>query len=242
MEPQEMAGRLVVWISDRVEEADAAGVVFGLSGGVDSSVVAALAKRACPESCLGLLMPSHSDPSDAQDAMEVARHLGVPVEEVHLTDPYDVLLDALRVPALPPRETPLAVANIKPRLRMITLYYFANSMNYLVVGTGNRSEATVGYFTKYGDGGVDILPLANLTKSRVVELARHLGIPERVIAKQPSAGLWKGQTDEVELGVTYADIDSYLAGGRVEPEVLKRIRGLEAASRHKGEMPQVPDF
>ena len=108
----------------------------------------------------------------------------------------------------------LTGANIKPRLRMTTLYAFANHLGYRVVGTGNRSELAIGYFTKWGDGGVDLLPLGNLTKTRVRELARHLGVPQRIIDKPPSAGLWEGQTDESEMGVTYEQLDAYLEGTR----------------------------
>src|SRR5690606_5628013 len=107
----------------------------------------------------------------------------------------------------------MAVANLKPRLRMTTVYYVANTRNYLVAGTGNRSELTIGYFTKYGDGGVDLLPIGRLLKAEVRELARELGIPERIITKAPSAGLWAGQTDEGEMGFTYAELERYLSEG-----------------------------
>ena len=104
----------------------------------------------------------------------------------------------------------LAIANLKPRLRMITLYYHANKMNYLVVGTGNKSEAVMGYCTKYGDAGVDLLPLGGLLKSQVRELAKEMGVPSEIIEKPPSAGLWAGQTDEEEMGITYEELDKVI--------------------------------
>ena len=126
---------------------------------------------------------------------------------------------------------------------MSTLYFVANSMNYLVAGTGNRSEITIGYFTKYGDGGVDVLPIGHLLKSHVRALARELGVPARVIDKPPSAGLWLGQTDEAEMGFTYDDLERYLQEGpqAVSPAVAMKIERLARASEHKRKPPPVPD-
>ena len=125
---------------------------------------------------------------------------------------------------------------------MTTLYYVANSLNYLVAGTGNRSELEIGYFTKYGDGGVDLLPIGRLLKSEVRELARELEVPEPVIAKAPSAGLWLGQTDEHEMGFSYADLESYLTNGpdAVAPALAMRIERLVRASEHKRALPPMP--
>ena len=133
----------------------------------------------------------------------------------------------------------LARANLRPRLRMASLYYFANRLNYLVVGTGNRSELEVGYFTKYGDGGVDLLPLGALLKRQVRALAAHLGVPAPIIEKPPSAGLWEGQTDEGEMGFSYADLDRYLAGGKVPAALGERIEAMRTASEHKRRPPPV---
>ena len=107
----------------------------------------------------------------------------------------------------------VALGNVRPRLRMATLYFVANSLNYLVAGTGNRSELTIGYFTKHGDGGVDVLPIGHLLKSQVRTLAQELGVPQAIIDKAPSAGLWLGQTDEAEMGFSYADLERYLTDG-----------------------------
>ncbi len=200
-----MKNKIVVWIKQRIKEAKAKGVVLGLSGGIDSSVVAALTKEAAgKDNVLGLYMPIHSQPQDLADAQLAANRLGIKTKKIDLSKAYDALTGIL------PSGNSLAKANLKPRLRMLTLYYFANNLNYLVCGTGNKSELMVGYFTKYGDGGVDILPIADLFKRQVRALAKELGIPERIIAKPPTAGLWQGQTDEGEMGITYNELDDIL--------------------------------
>ena len=137
----------------------------------------------------------------------------------------------------------LAEANLKPRLRMITLYYFANKLNYLVAGTSNRSELKIGYFTKYGDGGADILPLGNLLKNQVKELAKYLDIPEKIINKPPSAGLWVGQTDEKEIGMSYNLLDKYLKTGKLNNKIIeKKIQDKIIKSSHKRTTPAKPTF
>ncbi|MDK2856483.1 MAG: synthase [Bacillota bacterium] len=241
METSELAARLSAWIKEKVEEAGRKGVVFGLSGGIDSAVVAGLAKRAFPHNSLGVIMPCHSLPQDAEHARLVAERFDLPVREIILDEAYDALLSTLRA-AEPSSPKELALANIKPRLRMITLYYLATQHDYLVLGTGNKSELTVGYFTKYGDAGVDLLPLGNLVKEQVRALARYLGVPEAVIAKAPSAGLWEGQTDEAEMGLTYAELDRYILTGEGRPEVIGRIQAMRQKSEHKRRLPPVPDF
>jgi NAD+ synthase len=125
---------------------------------------------------------------------------------------------------------------------MLTLYYFANQLKYMVVGAGNRSELAMGYFTKYGDGGVDILPLGNLVKEQVRELASFLGIPQQIIDKPPSAGLWQGQTDEAELGLSYEELDRYLVSGEVSNELRGKIKSMIAASDHKRLPPPIASF
>lgn len=228
------AERISTWIRERVEEAGAEGVVLGMSGGIDSSLTAVLAKRGLGDRMLGLIMPCHSNSTDVEHARRVAAKFGIRTEHVDLTPVFDRLVKAL--PLIGDR---MAVANLKPRLRMTVLYYFANSRNYLVAGTGNRSEIKVGYFTKYGDGGADILPLGDLLKTQVRELARELGIPEEIITKPPSAGLWEGQTDEREMGISYDELDRTLVAiesgdtSECSQEVLAHVRAMMAASRHK---------
>ena len=239
---EDLAQKLTDWIKARVVGARSEGVVFGLSGGVDSAVVGALCRRAFPDSCLGLVMPCHSVASDVDDARLAARELGIPTEIVELDGVLDAFLRVLPQIDGDSHAKKLAVANIKPRLRMTTLYYFANLRGYLVVGTGNRSEAAMGYCTKYGDAGVDILPLGNLLKSQVRDLARHLGVPERIIAKPPSAGLWEGQTDEEEMGLAYEELDCYLATGEASDEIRRRVDSQSRATAHKLTPPPIPDF
>jgi NAD+ synthase len=161
---------------------------------------------------------------------------------VALDSVFDSLLKVLPDDKLDPHLKRLAQANIKARLRMTTLYYFANRFKYLVVGSGNRDELAVGYFTKYGDGGVDILPLGNLLKGQVKELAKFLAVPEPIINKPPSAGLWEGQTDEEELGFSYDELDLYLASGEASAALKKRIESMLAATQHKRQPPPVASF
>lgn len=250
------ADRLVDWLRSQMAAAGARGFVVGLSGGLDSAVVARLCQSAAPERTLGVILPCHSAPEDAADAMRVAEHFSLAVVSLPLDDSYDALAagftsalpDAVPEAAdgvEPPDEqrARLALANIKPRLRMTALYYIANRLNYLVAGTGNRTELLIGYFTKYGDGGVDLLPLGNLVKSEVRALARELGVPPAIIDKPPSAGLWLGQTDEGEMGFSYAELEAYLRQGpqAVAPAVAVRIERLARASDHKRALPPLPD-
>ncbi|MDQ7793906.1 MAG: NAD(+) synthase [bacterium] len=231
--------RLAGWMRRRVRAAGARGLVFGISGGVDSAVVAALARRACPGNLLGLFLPCDSDPIDERMAGLVARSLDIPMRTVDLSPAYRALLAGAEVVA-GDGDPPLARANLKARLRMATWYYYANRLDYLVAGGGNRSELEVGYFTKYGDGGVDLLPLAGLVKGQVYELAAHLGVPADVLRRPPTAGLWPGQTDEAELGLTYADLDTYLLTGRGPAGVAGRVEAMRHRSRHKRRAPARP--
>jgi NAD+ synthase len=234
-----LAQHLVDWIRNEVTAAGGAGAVFGLSGGIDSAVVAALAKQAYPHHTLAVIMPCHGDPQDVEDATLVAHHFGIPTATVHLEPVFDVLLETLAASSSDLPESRLATANLKPRLRMTTLYAFANQLDYRVLGGGNRSELAVGYFTKYGDGGADLLPLGALVKSEVRELARVLDMPARIIEKPPSAGLWADQTDEAELGLTYEELDAYLLTGEASPAVKARVDALNTASEHKRALPRI---
>ena len=235
----ELAEHLTDWIRAEVTAGDGCGAVFGLSGGLDSAVVAALAKQAFPHHSLGVVMPCHSDPRDAEDGALVAHHFGVPSATVDLGPVYDLLLEELAGSSSDLPESRLATANLKPRLRMTTLYAFANQLGYRVLGTGNRSELAVGYFTKYGDGGADLLPLGGLVKSEVRDLARSLGVPARIISKPPSAGLWADQTDEAEMGLTYEELDAYVLTGAAAPAVKAKVDAMNAASEHKRALPRI---
>ncbi|HVL67720.1 MAG TPA: NAD(+) synthase [Vicinamibacterales bacterium] len=245
------------WMKARVTAAGSRGIVVGLSGGIDSAVVVGLAAAAMPGRVVGVMMPCHSDPQDEHDARVAADHFRVPAIRIDLAPAYDRLLADLgqalaqlpggQAPALSTDEVDpkqkLPIANVKPRLRMASLYFVANTLDYLVAGTGNRSELTIGYFTKYGDGGVDMLPIGRLLKSEVRAIARELGVPAAIIEKPPSAGLWAGQTDEGEMGFTYADLENYLTRGpaAVPPAVALRIERLARASEHKRALPPMPE-
>jgi NAD+ synthase len=229
------------WLAENLSLAGADGFVLGLSGGVDSATTAALAVRAVgADSVLAAILPCHSEPIDAHLAHEVADAFDIPTITVNLDAPFDALTDRL-----PPTEHQLAAANIKPRLRMITLYYLAQSNNYLVLGSGNKTELLVGYFTKHGDSGVDLLPLGDLYKTEVWALARDLAVPAQVVERAPSAGLWPGQTDEEELGIKYHELDRVLAAiaagetSEIETATLERVEGMIAGSAHKRAMPPI---
>ena len=219
------------WLADRVREAGAKGIVAGLSGGVDSAVVAALGRRVFDRNMLALVMPCHSDPSDAADARLVAESLDLPVRTIDLSATFDCLTAAMEGAGISLSD--MARANVKARLRMVTLYGAAQSMSYLVCGTGNRSEWETGYFTKHGDSASDLLPLIDLLKCEVRAVAAYLGIPEKIITKAPTAGLWAGQTDEGEMGFGYDQLDRYLATGEADPAVREKIENMRAKSEHK---------
>ena len=242
MDAEQLAEKLVSWIREKVLSAGCQGVVLGMSGGVDSSILVVLCHLALPQNMLGVLMPCHSSQEDEEYARVVASKFNIPTEVVVLDAVLDALLKVLPPDKVEPDVIRLAEANLKVRLRMLTLYYFANRLKYLVAGASNRSELSVGYFTKYGDGGVDIIPLGNLVKEQVRELARFLGIPQEIIDRPPSAGLWPGQTDEGELGFSYEELDRYLATGEASSELRQRIESMIAGTEHKRLPPSVAGF
>jgi len=235
-----MQQKIINWIKKQLKETKARGLVVGLSGGLDSAVVASLAKKAIgKERLLTLILPCQSQKEDLKDAKFVAKELGIKAKIIDLTKIYKQLIKIL------PKSERIAQANLKARLRMLTLYYFANRLNYLVCGTSNKSELKVGYFTKYGDGAADILPIADLLKSQVRKLAYDLGIPERIINKVPTAGLWPGQTDEAEMGLSYNDLDSILEylenkkGYLPNKEKINKVKAMIHKSEHKRQIPKI---
>lgn len=235
-----MKEKIISWIKRQVSEAGAKGIVLGLSGGIDSAVAAVLSKEAVGKMrVLALLMPCESNARDLKDAKEVAKKLGILTTTVNLTALYVGFRKIL------PGANKLALVNLKPRLRMAVLYYFANKLNYLVCGTGNKSELKAGYFTKFGDGAADILPIGDLLKKQVRSLAQELGVPGRIIIKPPTAGLWAGQTDEGEMGISYAQLDDILE--RIEnkkKQVLAKVKvdkvkKMIRMSEHKRQGPKI---
>jgi len=187
-------------------------------------------------------MPCHSNNEDREHARAVASKFSIPTKIVVLDAVFDILVKAAAKDKVESTASRLAKANLKVRLRMLTLYYLANQLKYMVAGSSNRSELSIGYFTKYGDGGVDIMPLGNLVKGEVRELASFLGIPQQIIDKPPSAGLWQGQTDESELGFSYEELDRYLVTGEASNELREKIETMIAASNHKRLPPSVANF
>lgn len=227
--------QLILWLQERVKEAGAQGVVFGLSGGIDSAVVAGVAKLAFPHNSLGLIMPCHSDPIDEEHGRLVADSLDLKIEKVDLSPVYDSIIHATNIPTT----NRLAKANIKPRLRMTTLYFYAQSYNYLVLSGTNKSEFTTGYFTKHGDSGVDLFPIASFVKKEIIAMAKYLKIPKEIIEKTPSAGLWSGQSDEEEMGFSYDILDEYILHGREDREVVEKIKDMNRKSEHKRKFPPI---
>ncbi|HPT78487.1 MAG TPA: NAD(+) synthase [Candidatus Atribacteria bacterium] len=226
----------VNFIQEALASANASGIVFGSSGGKDSVLVGILCKKAC-DNTVGLIMPCSSRRNyeeDKIDAELVARQFGIELRTVDLTPVRSALLGALTdVTEL----TATALANIAPRLRMTTLYAVAASENRLVAGTGNRSEYHMGYFTKWGDGAYDFNPIADLTVTEIYEFLRYLQVPEQIITKAPSAGLFDGQTDENEMGISYKSIDEFLLTGKVGEQEKVIIERYHNASHHKRRPP-----
>lgn len=228
---KEFADR-VSYIRGLVEKSGVSGIVYGNSGGKDCSLVGILCKFAC-ENTVGIMMPCASKRNfeqDMKDAKEVSEHFGIQSRVIDLTDVRQCEMDRLSaITTL----TPAAVNNIAPRLRMTTLYAVAASENRLVAGTGNRSEAYMGYFTKWGDGACDFNPISDLTATEVIEFLKWLTAPACVINKAPSAGLFDGQTDEDEMGVTYNAIDTYILTGEASERDKKVIDRFHRVSEHK---------
>ena len=225
---KEVVDNLVEWLRDSVKEANCKGIVYGLSGGVDSAVIAALSKLAFGDESLAIMMPINSSFEDEIDAKLVIDKFNLNAIKVDLSRTYSEFVEVVEK-----GDNNMAYANVKPRLRMTTLYYYAQLKGYLVVGTSNKSEFTVGYFTKYGDSGSDLMPLVDFTKKEIFELARYLEIPDKIIQKPPSAGLFEDQTDEVEMGFTYDDLEKYINNEKIDERIEEKINRMVKISEHK---------
>ncbi|MGA9189450.1 MAG: NAD+ synthase [Methanosarcina sp.] len=247
--------RIIDFIRNEISKADVNGAVVGISGGIDSALAAALTVKALgKDKVLGIHMPEPGLTSceDSKDSKALADWLGIEFRTIDISG----IISAFTV-AVPQSESAdkLCRGNLKARVRMSLLYFHANRMNRMVIGTGNKTEILLGYFTKYGDGGVDLEPIGGLYKTEVWELSRRLGIPDPLITKKPSAGLWTGQTDEAELGISYVKVDKVLRmleqnedpetilstlGVSVEQlnSVIKRIERNE----HKRKAPSMPEI
>ncbi|MEM5872047.1 MAG: NAD+ synthase [Candidatus Aenigmatarchaeota archaeon] len=237
MNPEEISKKIETWIKNKVKEAGARGVVLGLSGGVDSAVSAILARKAVGKKALALLLPCESKKMDEKLAKIVIKKFDIKYEKIDLTPIFKHFKKIL------PKADKKTLGNLKARLRMAVLYYYANKYRYLVLGTSNRSEIWMGYFTKYGDGACDILPLGGLYKTQVIELAKYLEVPKEILNASPSAGLWRGQTDEREIGMSYSQLDLILwemESGKLRKSRLNDlVRQMIEKSRHKRKMPDI---
>ena len=226
--------RRVEFIKTVLSESGADGIVYGNSGGKDSALVGILCKAAC-DNTIGIIMLCASKRNydqDTADGLTVAKQYHIETRTVDLTSARETVIQQISVAA---DLNSAALTNIAPRLRMLTLYAVAASENRLVAGTGNRSEAYVGYFTKWGDGAHDFNPISDLTVTEIYEFLRWLNAPVCIIEKAPSAGLFDGQTDEQEMGITYKELDAYLFGKKVSDTAKQTIQCMHDKSEHKRE-------
>ncbi len=233
---QEFENR-VTFVKDLVEKSGVNGIVYGNSGGKDSALVGIICKAAC-DNTVGILMPCASKRNfgmDLDDGKEVAEQFHIETRMIDLTPMRE---QAVKDLAAVTELTPAAIANIAPRLRMTTLYAVAGAEGRLVAGTGNASEAFMGYFTKWGDGAYDFNPIADLTVKEIFEFLAYLDAPMAIRTKAPSAGLFEGQTDEQEMGISYAKIDEYILNGTATEEDKKILDRFHRNSEHK-RVPQV---
>ena len=221
----------VNFIRSYIEEAHAKGIIVGISGGIDSAVTAALSIKALgKEKVLGIWMPAYSSDIHAKDAFSLAKAIDLTLETVDVGPSYDQITTEIeKITKL----NDLSKGNTKARLRMTTLYAIGGQKGYLVADTCNYSEIYVGYMTKGGDGLADFNPVASLTKHQIRILAKYLGIPQQIIDKAPSADLWEGQTDELEMGFSYEDLDRYLLTKEGNENAIEKIERLHQISEHK---------
>ncbi|NHJ47200.1 MAG: NAD+ synthase [Asgard group archaeon] len=248
---EKICNQIEDFIKDMVKTSRTNGVVVGLSGGIDSAVVTAIAVRALgKENVLGLILPNEKlEQHYEDDARKLAKQLGIEVKKIPLAEMMGAFKESIDEKML---ENKLVVGNAMARFRMILLYAYSNYLKYLVLGTSNKTEIMVGYITKYGDGGIDFEPCGDLYKTHICILAEYLDIPEEIIKKPPSAGFWKGQTDEGELGITYEDLDLILLALskdypkeqivkelKFESDMVDKVLKMIKTSGHKRNMPPI---
>ncbi|MCD6312031.1 MAG: NAD(+) synthase [Elusimicrobia bacterium] len=233
-----MEKKIISCLKKKLQSSRCKGFALGLSGGIDSAVTAVLAHRASRGKTLALILPCESLKKDIDDAKKFARKFKIPYRVIDLTGIYRMTLGECAI-----KSAKASKGNLKARLRMTLIYYFANCRNYLVAGTSNKTELKFGYFTKHGDGAADVLPLGNLLKCQVRELAVKLNIPESIINKVPSAGLWPGQSDEKEIGLSYDIMDKIARTGKIpsslKPDRKKRAKEMITRSAHKLRFPDI---
>ena len=239
------------FVQNKVSEANADGLVVGLSGGIDSTLAAFLACEAVgKENVFGIVMPSTTTPTeDKLHGTAIAQLLGINYKEIAIDSILNEFLSVTQI-----EDDKLAIGNLKARIRMSIIYFYANSKNYLVCGTGNKSEILIGYFTKHGDGACDIEPIGDLYKTDVFELAKFLEVPQEIIDKPPRAGLWNNQTDEDEIGMTYELLDKILYRSiekdldsntiadelNIELDEVNNVITRVERNKHKSKVPESP--
>ena len=218
---------LVDWLKQEVEKTGSKGVIIGISGGIDSALVATIGKDAFPNDSFGVIMPISNRINDQEDGIELCEKIELDYTIVELKTEYEAMSTKLKL------SNDLSKANLQARLRMSTLYALAQEKNYLVLGTDNYAEYYLGYFTKYGDGGCDLLPIVQLHKSEVFKISKLLNLPNSIINKAPSAGLWDNQEDEKELGFTYNQFESFIKNKKVDQDVVDKIIKQHKNTQHK---------
>jgi len=249
---EDVSSKLASFIREEVERSGLRGALVPVSGGIDSAVTLALSVRALGSERVRVLTLPERDITlerDIEDVMRLVRPLDVTCDTVEITPVMAVMREIL--PLYDPSDL-VAFGNVKARVRMVIWYHYANSLGYMVIGSSNRTEWLTGYFTKYGDGGVDLMPLADLYKNQIRQLADYLDIPESIINKAPSAGFWPGQTDEGELGVDYDTLDLILHGMEekmtdtaiaselnVDTSLVESIRSRVRNNEHKRRLPLI---
>ena len=229
------AEKAINWIKEYVTSCGADGVVVGNSGGKDSATVIAMATRALgKDKVLTIAMPCNSISADLEDAKLVSMTFNVPLLEIDLTNSYNQFENDINksLKSINKELDQEAKVNSKPRLRMTTLYSVAQSLNYLVIGTGNLCDQMVGYTTKWGDSASDFNPIGNFTVKEVLAIGKYLGVPDKIISKAPSDGLGS-KTDEEKMGVTYDQIEEYIETGKTDPEAMNIIERKNRTSNHK---------
>lgn len=231
---QKQIQNIAKWVNSYVTSYKLNGVTLGISGGIDSAVVVGIISKFTNLETQYVFIDIGNSTLDKKCVKELAKKLKVNIRTINLKKEFQTLIKTIKV------KDKMTLANIKPRLRMTTLFALASEKKHIVLGTSNADELYLGYFTKFGDSGCDLMPIANLNKSEIFEIAKELKLPKSIIERAPSAGLFNDQTDEKEMGVTYKEIDAYLSGKKISLKSKQTIERLHKVNSHKFSMPLKP--